>query len=1245
MPQNHLAFVEFLKDNIAPVQGLDNAQGVVLSPDGKYVYVTGLSDDRVAVFSRDASTGKLTFVESLHDSGGNNGLNGASGITMSSDGKFVYIAAAVDKSIAVFSRNAETGKLTYVEAIVDTVNLDEASGVTVSPDDKFVYVASNRSDTVSVFSRNSSNGKLTFVETLKNGENGVTGLDFASNIVISSDGTTAYVTGNNSKAITFFLRDTSTGKLTWTASYVNNVNNVKGLDGAAGVVMSSDDKFIYVAARNSDAITVFSRESNGKLTFVETLTNTTPGISGLDQASRVALSPDGNYVYVTALTSDAIAVFSRDSTTGKLTFVESLKDTDTGIDGLDGARGITVSSDGKFIYVTGSEDDSIAVFTTAPPPDVTAPTVEFYTPDPNGTDVAPTSNLEIVFNEAVQKGSGNIVIKDSNGNVFETIDVTSGNITINDKTVEINPTKDLQKGTSYYVEIDTTAITDISGNAFAGISGSTTWSFSTPAPDAIAPTVVEFKPDTDSLNVPLASNLIITFDEAIQKGTGKIFIRKEDGTIAEEIDVTSSNVTIDNNKFAVTINPTKDLEDSVVYYVEIDAGAIKDLDGNAYLGISDEAEWTFATPDNTAPTATLSPTDNASDVVVNTELVLTFSEKVLPGIGNIVIKKKSDGETVEFFDAGSLSLSDDDKKVVLTLSTRLETSTEYYVEIDKGAFTDRAGNEFAALTGPDAWNFTTSANGDITAPIVDIIDVSPDPRTTGVDSITIQFDEVVSGFDITDLKLTQDGNDIALSAENLTTEDNQTWVLSGLTQLTGTVGTYTLTLSETNSGIVDGAGNALNSGAMEDWVVEDPTSGGGGNEDTTPPTVDIIDVSPDPRTTGVDSITIQFSEAIQGIDINDFQLTLNGTSLDFSGVNLLSQDDQTWTLSDLNNLTSAVGTYVLSLSGANSGITDSAGNALSSDENESWIVEDSNSGGGTDPGSGGNPGGGTDPGNGGNPGGGIDPGSGNPGGGGTDPGNGGNPGGGTDPGSGGNPGGGTDPGSGGNPGGGTSPGDTNSGGTNSGGTNSGGTEQVLTFATAPAPINFKLGKPGINRSGTDKADKLIGSQMRDVLNAKGDNDRVNAKNGNDRIRAGAGNDTVKAGKGDDQAVGDAGNDKLIGDAGNDVLVGGAGDDQIKGGSGKDMLVYGGLTNGADRFTDFNVAEDLLDLRGLFGQAQFGGASLTARFKQFIRLEQVGSDTAVKVDVDGNGNGTVFQTIITLDKVAVGNVQSTNFVLS
>src|SRR5438552_1167570 len=49
------------------VTGLNGAYGVTVSPDGKQVYVAGELDDALAVFSRDADTGVLTFVELERD--------------------------------------------------------------------------------------------------------------------------------------------------------------------------------------------------------------------------------------------------------------------------------------------------------------------------------------------------------------------------------------------------------------------------------------------------------------------------------------------------------------------------------------------------------------------------------------------------------------------------------------------------------------------------------------------------------------------------------------------------------------------------------------------------------------------------------------------------------------------------------------------------------------------------------------------------------------------------------------------------------------------------------------------------------------------------------------------------------------------------------------------------------------------------------------------------------------------------
>ena len=94
--------------------GLNGAYSVAVSPDGKHLYAAGADDDAVAVFSRDAATGRLTYVEMQQDgTGGSDGLNGAVSVTVSPDGKHLYAAGYEDDAVAVFRRDAATGSLTY----------------------------------------------------------------------------------------------------------------------------------------------------------------------------------------------------------------------------------------------------------------------------------------------------------------------------------------------------------------------------------------------------------------------------------------------------------------------------------------------------------------------------------------------------------------------------------------------------------------------------------------------------------------------------------------------------------------------------------------------------------------------------------------------------------------------------------------------------------------------------------------------------------------------------------------------------------------------------------------------------------------------------------------------------------------------------------------------------------------------------------------------------------------------------
>ena len=154
------------------------------------------------------------------------------------------------------------------------------------------------------------------------------------------------------------------------------------------------------------------------------------------------------------------------------------------------------------------------------------------------------------------------------------------------------------------MEVESGAIEDLAGNDFLGISDPTVWNFTTAAdPDTTPPAIDStngLSPADDSTDVPKNANLTIAFNENVRAGTGNIIIKTADGDVVEIIDINSDRVTIDKN--TVKIDPTNDFAASTSYYVEIESGAIEDLAGNDFSGISNSQTWNFTTslPSNEA---------------------------------------------------------------------------------------------------------------------------------------------------------------------------------------------------------------------------------------------------------------------------------------------------------------------------------------------------------------------------------------------------------------------------------------------------------------------------------------------------------------------------------------------------------------------------------------------------------------------------------------------------------------------
>jgi 6-phosphogluconolactonase (cycloisomerase 2 family) len=276
--------------------------------------------------------------------------------------------------------------------------LDGANAGAVTKNGLFLYVASALSDAVSAFAALPSTGALiqlpgTAACTSLTGSGGscVVGraLDEPRGIAVSGDSKSVYVASTSSDGVAAFARDAKTGVLTQLAGTAGCVTETGSggcadgvaLQGARSVALSANGKSAYVAARTSDSVAVFARDT--RTGALAQLAGTAACVSdsgtagacangvALDFPTSVAVSPNGKNVYVTSAGSNAIAVFARDVGTGALTQLAGTAgcvSTDgtggacaTGA-ALGGAFAVAVSQNGKNVYVAARDSNAIAVF-------------------------------------------------------------------------------------------------------------------------------------------------------------------------------------------------------------------------------------------------------------------------------------------------------------------------------------------------------------------------------------------------------------------------------------------------------------------------------------------------------------------------------------------------------------------------------------------------------------------------------------------------------------------------------------------------------------------------------------------------------------------------------------------------------------------------------------------------------------------------------------------------------------------
>lgn len=346
-------------------KGLLGAHASAMSPDGRHLYVASTGSGAVSVLARHPSSGALTWVACVSDDGttgvdgtdgecaGGSGLRAVSDVTVTRDGASVYTTSR-DGAVATFARDQTTGMLTQRGCIreagphvacTDGYGLAAAEAVEVSPDGEIVYVASGGSD---------------------------------------------LAVGGGSGALATFDRDPATGDLRQVGctSYDGSDGACAdgyGLRGASGIAVSPDGRHLYVAARESEALTVFRvNRSTAAARQVACLMGSPPDRGpcrpspGLGEASAVAVSPSGRRVYATS-PSGTLSWLRRNPSTGGLTPHGCLGDPDAFFDEfeegeeeeaeapcresrlLGGAADVAVAPDGR-VGVAAADDGAFAVF-------------------------------------------------------------------------------------------------------------------------------------------------------------------------------------------------------------------------------------------------------------------------------------------------------------------------------------------------------------------------------------------------------------------------------------------------------------------------------------------------------------------------------------------------------------------------------------------------------------------------------------------------------------------------------------------------------------------------------------------------------------------------------------------------------------------------------------------------------------------------------------------------------------------
>jgi hypothetical protein len=341
-----------------------------ISPDGRSLYLVSGSfhGSVIARFSREPLTGALTYVDCLTGDtepsptgvlscalipgathgGYGSGLNEPTGVVASANGRYLYVTAGLDQTLATFARDPATGAIQFAGCLstndktsrckhlsIGRWGFEGLSEPLLSPDGRFLYAGASRAGTIDTF-RIDASGTPTFVGCL--GGNGevqrcdfkrgpLSSLELPTGLTPSPDWHFLYATSGYG-AIVALRRNASTGALTPSSCISANpdhrglcsligrgpgkgVHHASVLTGIRRPLVSANGRLLFAPIRTQDALVELSRNPRtGTLSFLSCITGSlrvaargmckpipgatkNGGASGFSKLTTLARGPEG----------------------------------------------------------------------------------------------------------------------------------------------------------------------------------------------------------------------------------------------------------------------------------------------------------------------------------------------------------------------------------------------------------------------------------------------------------------------------------------------------------------------------------------------------------------------------------------------------------------------------------------------------------------------------------------------------------------------------------------------------------------------------------------------------------------------------------------------------------------------------------------------------------------------------------------------------------------------------------------